>query len=588
MPLIVQKFGGTSVATPDRIRRAADRAVAARKRGFDVVMVVSARGKKTDELLELAESLSDDPPAREMDALLATGEQESAALMAMTLVAMGQPAVSLTGGQAGIRTNAVHAKARVAEIDQAAIRHHLAEGQVVIVCGFQGVDSDGHITTLGRGGSDTTATALAATLAADECEIYTDVEGIFTTDPRKVADARQIGRISYDEMLELASLGAGVMHGRSIEFAKKFAVPLRVRSSLSDGEGTLITEASGDTRPVVGVAVVEKEALVSLDQIPDQPGTIATIFDCMADAKIAIDMVVQNVGRDGLARVSFTVAEEELAPAMRAASTAIERIGGGVVHTQINLAKVSAVGLGMAAQSGVAARLFRSLADRSINITMITTSEIKISALIGQESAAAAVVAIHGEFGLSDEPDTELGLVSPDARPLADAVARLRDLEDIAVSDVRMDRTQSSITLTGLPDEPGVVASLLEAVAAVGVEVDLIIQNAGQDGRASVSLTIPRTRFAACVDAIAPLMHDWPAATSASEAEIAKLSVEGVGLRSHTGVGQRMFGAIAASGANVRMIATSEIIVSAVLSDDHASTAAAATESAFGLRSPPA
>ena len=584
VPLIVQKFGGTSVASDDRIRRAAGRAIEARERGFDVVMVVSARGKKTDELLAAAAALCESPPDREMDALLATGEQESAALMAMTLVGLGCPAISLTGGQAGIRTDDSHAKARVAEIDRAKIERHLGEGRVVIVCGFQGVDRDGNTTTLGRGGSDTTATALAAALDADECEIYTDVEGIFTTDPRKVPSARQMPRISYDEMLELASLGAGVMHGRSIEFAKKFGVPLRVRSSLTDGPGTLISEASGDGRPVVGVALVEKESRVSLDNIPDRPGTIAAVFDCMAEARVAIDMVVQNVGIDGQARVSFTVCDDDLASALAAGQAAIERIGSGAVSQRVGLAKVSAVGRGMASQAGVAATLFRALASAGINIEMITTGEIKISALVPQSRATEAVQVIHETFELEKPSEAPLQVVAEGSDSLRKAVESLTDLEDIAVSDVRLDRSQASITLTNVPDEPGVVASVLEAVAEGGVPVDMIVQNAGFEGRANVSLTYPRERSGDCAATLQNLMIGWPEATSASEAAIAKLTVEGVGLRSHTGVGKRLFGAIAAAEANVKMIGTSEINVSAVLRDDDASAAAAQAEAAFGVK----
>ena len=582
MSLIVQKFGGTSVETADLIRRAAGRAIAARRRGHDVVMVVSARGKETDALVRAAAELTDTPPAREIDALLSTGEQASAALMAMTLDELGQPAVSLTGQQAGIATDAAHTKARIARIDPEPIRRHLAEGRVVVVCGFQGVEPGGGITTLGRGGSDTTATALAAALQADECEIYTDVVGVFTTNPKDVAAARRMDRISYDEMLELASLGAGVLHGRSIEFAKKFAFPLRVRSSRDDGEGTLIGPAIGDARPVVGVALVPHEALVTLDDIPDQPGVIAGVFDRMAERKIAIDMVVQNVGRDGLARVSFTVPDSELAGALEAAGDAIDRIGGGRVSNRVGLAKISAVGRGMASRSGVAAQMFRALAEAGVNIEMITTSEIKISALIGKDAAKRAAETIHEVFALHDPPAAAAGGTA-ESTPIDAAVARLVELEDIVVSDVALDRSQSLITLTNLPDEPGVVAGLLEAVAEAGVPVDMIVQNAGVDDRAAVSLTFPRDRFADCLGALRELMESWPDATSGSESAIAKLTVEGVGLRSHTDVGKLMFEAIATSGANVRMVATSEISVSAVIDDAAGEAAMAAVQAAFGM-----
>ena len=586
--LVVQKFGGTSVRNADLIRRAAGRAIAAVKDGHQVVMVVSARGKTTDELVDDAAELCDAPQAREMDALLATGEQISAALVAMSLQQQGQPAISLTGRQAGILTDAAHTKARIARIDPSEIRGHLGRGRVVVVCGFQGADLDGNITTLGRGGSDTTATALAAALEADVCEIYTDVVGVFTTNPKDVPDARQMSHISYDEMLELASLGAGVMHGRSVEFAKKFSVPLRVRSSSEDSEGTLISDRAGDSRPVVGIALVPEEARVSIVDIPDEPGVIAKVFDRMAAFKLPIDMVVQNVGRDGLARVSFTVPDSDLADALAAAESAIAEIGGGRVTQKVGLAKISAVGRGMASQAGVAATFFRSLANSSVNIEMITTSEIKISALISQSSAKTAATIIHESFALHTPPDAALRLVSDESSPLQAAVAKLVEMEDIVVSDVRLDRSQSSITLTNVPDRPGVVAGLLEAVAAGGIPVDMIVQNAGTDGLASVSLTVPRDRCSDCLAAIRELLlRDCPDATTSSEAAIAKLTVEGVGLRSHTGVGQRMFDAIAASGANVRMIATSEISVSAVVVDAEGPVALAAVKSAFGFGDEP-
>ena len=291
-------------------------------------MVVSARGKKTDELVQLAAEMTDQPSAREMDMLLSTGEQESVSLMAMAVHALGGKAVSLTGGQIGIVTDSTFSKARIESISTERIRQHLDAGEIVIACGFQGVDPQRNITTLGRGGSDTTATALAAALQAEECQIYTDVEGVFTTDPRAVSDARKVAQLSYDEMLELASLGAGVMHSRSIEFAKKFRVPLRVRPSFNDGEGTLIAHR-GDARVVTGLALARNEARVTLDDLPDQPGVTSRIFECMARRQIPVDMVVQNIAVDGRATVSFTVPEGDLAETLTAANEAIKTLGAG-------------------------------------------------------------------------------------------------------------------------------------------------------------------------------------------------------------------------------------------------------------------
>ena len=369
MSLIVQKFGGTSVATAPKILAAAARAVHARRAGHKVVMVVSARGKKTDELIQLARDISDQPPPREMDMLLATGEQESVALMAMAVQKLGEPAISMTGGQIGVVTEAAHTKARIRSISTERIRRHLEEGRIVIACGFQGVDDEGNITTLGRGGSDTTATALAAALQADECEIYTDVDGVYTTDPRVVPAARLIPRISYDEMLEMASLGAGVMHSRSIEFAKKFRVPLRVKPAHADAPGTLIApEGDEAQRVVTGLALLRAEARVSLCDIPDRPGVMSLIFSRMADCKIPIDMVVQNVGVGGTAEVSFTVPESELADTLIAAQRAIDELGAGQVRSGTSVSEVSVIGVGMRTHSGVAAQMFQSLAEAGVNL----------------------------------------------------------------------------------------------------------------------------------------------------------------------------------------------------------------------------
>src|SRR5580700_2012163 len=367
--LIVQKFGGTSVADAAKIRAAAARAVATKRAGNQVVMVVSARGHKTDELIELANGVSATPSAREMDMLLATGEQESVALVAMAIQDLGEPAVSLTGGQIGIVTDGTHTKARIKKIDTKRIRRELDAGRIVVAAGFQGIDDDFNITTLGRGGSDTTATALAAVLQADECEIYTDVEGVFTTDPRLLNSARKIDRVSYDEMLELASLGAGVMHSRSIEFAKKYGVPIHVRSSFSDAAGTWIVDERDAQRlgaPVTGAALARDEARITIRGVPDRPGVVHAVFRTIAAAKIVVDMIVQNVSRGGMTEVSFTVAKGDLPETLRAAEAAAREIGAKSVTHDAEVAKVSVVGLGMRTHTGVATTLFEVLASAGI------------------------------------------------------------------------------------------------------------------------------------------------------------------------------------------------------------------------------
>ncbi len=403
MPLLVQKFGGTSVADSVKILAAARRAIRAHKLGARVLVVVSARGHTTDELVELAKEISERPPAREMDMLLSTGEQISVALMAMAIQAQGVPAISFTGAQIGLVTDSFHTKARIRNISTERIVQALDEGKIVIVAGFQGIDENYNITTLGRGGSDTTAVALAAVLGADACEIYTDVDGVYTTDPRVVPEARKVDRISYDEMLELASLGAGVMHSRSIEFAKKYGVPIHVRSSFTDTDGTWIV-AEGDARrlgvTVTGAALAKDEARVTILGVPDVPGVVHRIFRQIAEQNVVVDMIVQNVSTDGRTEVSFTVASDDLAESLSASEKAARSIGAKGVTHDAEVAKVSVVGLGMRTHTGVATTMFDALASAGINIEMITTSEIKISVLVSRAHGKAALAAVHQAFAL--------------------------------------------------------------------------------------------------------------------------------------------------------------------------------------------
>jgi len=544
--LIVQKFGGTSVADAGRIREAARRAVEAKRAGHQVVMVVSARGHKTDELITLANEVSSAPPPREMDMLLATGEQESVALMAMAIQDLGEKSVSLTGVQIGIVTDSTHTKARIQKISTERMRKELDAGKIVVAAGFQGVDGDANITTLGRGGSDTTATALAAVLQADECEIYTDVEGVFTTDPRLVKEARKTDRISYDEMLELASLGAGVMHSRSIEFAKKYRVPLRVRPAYSAGDGTLIAPLRDEDAPVVtGVALVRNEARVSLCDLPDRPGVMSLIFTKMAQRRIPIDMVVQDIGKGGLAEVSFTVPQDDLADTLTAAHEAVGELGAGRVQHGTNVSKVSAVGGGMRNHTGVAAQMFQSLSSAGVNIGMVTTSEIKISVLVDRDRCDDAVRAVHSGFSLQTERAAPLAIGcdrTKEARQGAasrdelerDVVAQLSAMEDIVVSDVLLDTKQARVTINRLPDVPGVAARIFSAAAEGGAMVDMIVQNVSHRGEASLSFTIPRADLERCLLLTREVLEDWPEAQLSFDEEMAKLTVVGIGLRTHT------------------------------------------------------
>jgi aspartate kinase len=568
MPLIVQKFGGTSVADSGKILAAARKAILARQAGNQVVVVVSAMGHQTDELIALARQISDHPPAREMDMLLSTGEQVSVALMAMAIHSLGCQAVSMTGAQIGIRTDSTHTKARIHSISTERLRKALDEGQIVIAAGFQGIDEQANITTLGRGGSDTTAVALAAVLKADICEIFTDVDGIYTTDPRLLPEARKVSRISYDEMLELASLGAGVMHSRSIEFAKKFHVPIHVRSSFSDVPGSLIVaEPEAPSLPVCGATLVKNEARVTLLGVPDRPGTSLAIFSRIAARHIAVDMIVQNVGSDGRADISFTVVRDELPYTLQAVSQAAAELGAeGVTHDE-EVAKVSVVGLGMATQTGVARRMFRALADANVNIQMITTSEIKISVLVSRDQGLTALRTVHRAFALHEPPPVVEVAAAPtpsngDARAV---VARLHGMEDLAISELALDESQARLTINGIPDVPGVAARVFQEIAEAGIFVDMIVQSTGRAGKANLSFTVPQTVFPQALEATRRLAETLSCGSVTSSPRVAKLSVSGIGMRSHTDVAIRMFRALAEAGINVEMINTSEVRVNVVV-----------------------
>ncbi len=400
--LIVQKFGGSSVANPERIKRVAQRVVDTKRAGSGVVVVVSALGDTTDELLQLASQVSQDPPERELDMLMSTGEQISVALLAMAITELGEKAVSFTGAQVGILTDGTHTKARIIAINTQRIRKALAANHIVIVAGFQGVNLNQDITTLGRGGSDLTAVALAKALVADACEIFTDVEGVYTADPRIVPDAKKLSHISYDEMLELASLGAQVMQARSIFVAKRFDVPIHVRSSFSMREGTMITKSVRAMEDIVvsGVTLRKDEAKVTVRDVPDKPGMAAQIFRELATKEVNVDMIVQNVSREGSTDLSFTVAKSDLPETLRVSRSISRRIGAGEVTTDEGVAKISIVGIGMRSHSGVAARMFEAMARERINIEMISTSEIKISCVIRRQHAESAVRLLHKAFGL--------------------------------------------------------------------------------------------------------------------------------------------------------------------------------------------
>ncbi|MCG5516218.1 MULTISPECIES: aspartate kinase [Ectothiorhodospira] len=407
MALIVQKYGGTSVGSVERIQHVADRVSQSRRQGHDVVVVVSAMSGETDRLLGLARSIRSDADGRELDVLLSTGEQVTIALLSMALESKGCPARSYTGAQVHIRTDSAHNKARIQEIDGARVRRDLADGKVVVVAGFQGVDESGNITTLGRGGSDTTAVALAAALKAEECQIFTDVDGVYTTDPRVVPQARRLDRITFEEMLEMASLGSKVLQIRAVEFAGKYNVPLRVLSSFQEGgDGTLITfeEGSMEQALISGIAFNQNEAQLTVTGVPDQPGVAYRILGAVAQANIEVDMIVQNVGADGTTDFTFTVHRNDFDKAMGIVRARAEALGAREVSGDPKIVKISIVGVGMRSHAGIASKMFEALAGEGINIRMISTSEIKISVVVDEKYLELGVRALHDAFELERAP----------------------------------------------------------------------------------------------------------------------------------------------------------------------------------------
>jgi aspartate kinase len=621
--VVVQKFGGSSVATPEKILAAAQRAIEAKQAGNKVIVVVSAIGKTTDSLIALAEQISSTPPAREMDMLLATGEQVSIALMAIAIHQKGEKAISFTGPQLGIVTDSSHLKARIKSIETAKLIDALENGYIAVVAGFQGMDEKYDITTLGRGGSDTTAVAVAAAIKLAgypvECEIYTDVNGVYTTDPRIVKKAIKLDRISYDEMLEMASMGAGVMHSRSIEFAKKFDVPLKVRHAQMEDEGTWIVAEEDWMHevPVCGAALAVNEARIVIDSVPDRPGVSRTIFEALAIKSIPVDMITQNVGSAGRASIGFTVINSDLQKTKDTLNDIVADLGAKLTVTE-RVSKVSVVGAGMRYVAGVAEKMFAALAANGINMKMITTGDIKISVLIEEDvpppdedddgttkkshleakravRGRLALEAVHDAFQLQ-MPRHGAGATPPGFRPKMQptvvpaakeretAVSRLDGMEDILVSGVHLNTDQSRITIFDLPDRPGHCSTVFSAVATGGILVDMIVQNLTSPGKAELSFTVPQADLTRALKRTQDVVRTIdPTCRVAGDADIAVLFVLGVGMRSHTGVAQIMFGALASRGINISMINTSEVCLGVVIDRSRSEEALAVLKEAFEL-----
>ncbi|MBX9580326.1 MAG: aspartate kinase [Gemmataceae bacterium] len=642
MRLVVQKFGGSSLKDAESVFEAARKAIRAKRAGGHVIVVVSAQGSTTDDLIAKAAEITAGPSAREMDVLLATGEQVSIALTAMAIHELGEQAVSLTGPQVGIVTDRTHRKARIKSIDTRRLTAALDAGNIVLLAGFQGMNEAADLTTLGRGGSDTTAVAVAAAMkrAGYEvaCEIYTDVDGVYTTDPRVVPDARKMDAISYDEMLEMASMGAGVMHSRSIEFAKKFDVPLMVRNARSDAVGTWIVPEAEWMRgfPVCGAALAADEARLVLDGVPDRPGVSHRVFEALAGASVAVDMIAQSAGGGGKATIGFTVLNADLERAVKTLRPIADGLGA-TLREAGKVSKVSVVGAGMRTHTGVAEKMFAALAQAGVNLKMITTGDIKISVLVEEDAAdappdpedeppaeptkkahleakkavrgRAALRAVHAAFGLA-EPRAGAGqevrdagfgaraeghspdfkqrpspVLSPSDRDRAAAVARLEGMEDVLVSSAHLDPDQSRITIFDLPDRPGNCSAVFNAVATGGVVVDMIVQNLTAPGRAELSFTVPKADLTRALKRTQDVVRTIDGGCRAvGDSEVAVLYVHGVGMRTHTGVARTMFGALAAKGINISMINTSEVCVGVVVDRDRGEEALACLKEAFRIQ----
>jgi aspartate kinase len=597
MALIVQKYGGSSVGSVERIQAVAARIVKTVQAGNEVVVVVSAMGKTTDGLVSLANQIARQPNRREMDMLLSTGEQVSIALLSMALLEIGQPAISLTGTQVGIVTEAAHTRARILEIQTERIERHLEAGKVVVVAGFQGISSfeDLEITTLGRGGSDTSAVAIAVALKASCCQIYTDVPGILTADPRLVPDAQLMSEITCDEMLELASLGAKVLHPRAVEIAKNYGMPLVVLSSWTDDPGTRVISPTPQPRPLTGLEITHPvdavefdtdQAKIALLRVPDRPGVAAQLFTEVGREKLDVDLIIQSIHEGNTNDIAFTVSQQAsrqaeavanaIAPVLRGNNSNLD---AAEVVVQPQIAKVSIAGAGMIGRPGVAALMFNSLAQAGINIQMISTSEVKVSCAIAAEECDRAIQALCETFEIATSP-VQLRTAALDTTKIQDYQSPVRG--------VALDLNQAQLAVLRVPDRPGMAAKVFGLLAQQNISVDMIIQS--QRCRIIDGL---QTRDIACTVAQGDAEDARQILTAAAaefgwgevvvEKAIAKVSIVGSEMVGAPGVAARMFAALAQQQINIQMIATSEIKISCVVPQDQGVIALQTIHAAFNL-----
>lgn len=595
MALIVQKYGGTSVGSVERIQSVAKRVRETVRDGNSVVVVVSAMGKTTDGLVGLAKQISPNPSRREMDMLLSTGEQVSIALMSMALQEMGQPAVSLTGAQVGIVTEAEHSRARILEIKTERMQRHLEQGKVIVVAGFQGISNldELEITTLGRGGSDTSAVALAAALKANLCEIYTDVPGILTTDPRLVPQAKLMDEITCDEMLELASLGAKVLHPRSVEIAKNYGIPLVVRSSWTEDPGTKVISPMPKPRPLIGLEITKAvdalefdtdQAKVALLRVPDRPGIAARLFGEIARQNVNVDLIIQSIHEGNSNDIAFTVVKnalrkaeavaEAIAPALRSHPANAQE---AEVIVDKQMAKISIAGAGMIGRPGIAAQMFKALSAANVNIEMISTSEVKVSCTIAPDDCDRAIQALCEVFEIKDSPvcasNSNIAIESPNAPP---------------VRGVALDINQAQMAIRHVPDRPGLAAQIFGVLAEKNISVDTIIQSQrcrivnGNPTR-DIAFTVAQIDAEMARTALEALALQTGCGEVKVDTDVAKVSIVGSGMVRQPGVAARFFEALAKEQINIKTIATSEIKVSCLVTKEDGVKALEAVHEAFKL-----
>ena len=568
MTLLVQKFGGTSVGNIERIKAVAKRIALCKEAGHELVVVVSAMGNSTDELTNLALSVSKNPPSREMDMLLSTGEQVTISLLSIALNELGISATSMTGSQVGIITESAHGKARILEIKTDRIKELLKNGHVVVVAGFQGTSlgtsKTAEITTLGRGGSDTSAVALATALKADSCEIYTDVPGVLTTDPRKVADAQLMTTVTCDEMLELASLGAAVLHPRAVEIARNYGIPLVVRSSWDNQPGTTLTskekrslgkEGLELSKPVNSIELVEKQSVIGLSHIPDQPGIAADLFETLSEGGINVDLIIQSTHQGNSNDITFTIAEEDLKRTKLLCQKLIQRLGGNLT-IQEKMSKLSIRGAGIMGRPGIAAKFFETLSKSGINLRLIATSEVKVSCVINAESGNKGLRYVSEAFDLKDKQikinPTNICNGEPEVRGVA------------------LDPNQVQLSVINIPDIPGSAAILCQSFADKGICLHTIVQSERkyESNGKIISFTMNKDDRKNADDILIPLLKVWPQAYLEDGKAIARISAVGAGMPVSIGTAGRMFRALANANINILMIATSEIRTTCIVAEN--------------------